>query len=140
MRRDVPGSTSSRHRRRPAPRAARRLRASTSSCVCSPLVATRDLERERRPRPVVPRYPDSPSHLPDELVANVEAETRASDPARHLRVEACELLEDALPVLFRDPDSLVLDREAYAITQRMCGDLDAAAPRRVLDGVVDEVR
>src|SRR5439155_26277948 len=100
----------------------------------------RDLERERRSLFLVAGNPDLSSHLPDELAADVEAETGAPDPAPHLRIETRELLEDPLSVGLGNPHPLVLDGEARRAVERLGANLDPAAAGRILDRVVDEIR
>src|SRR6266550_5308995 len=83
--------------------------------------------------------PDSPMHAPDELARDVEAQTGASDPPGHVRVEPVELLED--PALLRgwDAEPLIGDGEAHVLAGSLKADVDVPARRRILDGIVEEV-
>src|SRR5919204_6506712 len=83
--------------------------------------------------------PDLPVHAADELAADVQPEPGASDATGELGIEAEELLEDPLPVAWWDSDPLVRDPELNAIAHLAHRDLHAAAVRRVLDAVLDEV-
>src|SRR4029079_11582894 len=100
----------------------------------------RQLDRERGGSPTVGDDPDPAVHALDELAADVEAEAGAPDAAREVGVEPEELLEDARLLPGRDPEALVLDADPGAVSRLAQQDPHAAAVRRVLDRVVDEVR
>ena len=88
---------------------------------------------------VVRLDPDPALHPSNELPGDVEAEACASDPARHVGIQTVELLED--PALLRkgNPEALVGDREAHVPTNGLEPHANVAAPRRILDRVVDDV-
>src|SRR4051795_12408129 len=97
----------------------------------------RDLDVERRaPAVAVALDPDAAVEAADELAADVEAEAGAADPARHVRIEAVELLEDAPPLGGGDAEPPVGDRPADAALALAQADLDRPAVRRILDGVL----
>src|SRR4051812_3844956 len=89
----------------------------------------RQRDRERRPLAVARRDRDAPAHLLDQLPADVQAETRAADTARHARIEAIELLEDPLLLPRRDPKAAVGDLDHTGCAVRIGAHLDAAAGR-----------
>ena len=67
-----------------------------------------------------------------------EAEPSAAGLRRARRVHSVEPLEDARGVLWRDADSVVLDRESRLLRVRRAQDLDllrAGMPERVLDEI-----
>src|SRR5437588_9646417 len=99
----------------------------------------RKLDEERRALAVVALDPDAAFEAAHQLAADVEAEARAADAARHVRVEAIELLEDAPALGDRDAEALVRDRPADAALSLRHLDRDGAAFRRVLDRVLDQV-
>src|SRR4029077_5318535 len=84
-------------------------------------------------------HPDAAVHLLHELSADVQPEPRPADAAREVRVDPVELLEDPLELAGRDAEALVLHLEADPRPRALAPDLDPAAVRRVLDGVLDEV-
>src|SRR6187551_2020988 len=101
------------------------------------LFGKRQLERERRTAAAIGLDPDPAAHPAHDLAADVEAQARAADPAREIRVEAIELLEDPLVLGGRDSESPVPDGEAHTPFERLQLELDPAAVGRVLDRVLD---
>ena len=91
------------------------------------------------PRPAIGLDPDPAAHPAHDLAADVEAEARAADAAREIRVEAIELLEDPLVLGGRDSESPVADGESHTPLDRLQLELDPAAVRGVLDRVLDQV-
>src|SRR6266550_4182303 len=78
-------------------------------------------------------------HLLDALARDVEAEPGAADATGHLRVEAIELLEDALLLRRRDSEPLVAHLDAHAVALVGNANADTPAVRGVLERVLDEV-
>ena len=75
----------------------------------------------------------------DDLLRDGEAEAVAAHLARARLVDAVEAVEDLRLVLFGDADARVADGKAHpALLRALVAHGDAAAVRRVLDGVVDE--
>src|SRR5690349_5015876 len=70
-----------------------------------------DLDVEGRAAVTVRLDPDAAVDAANELAADVETQPGAADPARHVGVEAEELLEDAPLLRGWDPEALVDDRE-----------------------------
>src|SRR3954447_2026090 len=99
----------------------------------------RDLDTERAAFRAIRLDPDAAVEAADELAADVEAESRASDSAGHVRIDAVELLEDAASLGRGDAEPAVADAEQHML--RALGERDShrAAVRRVLDGVLDEI-
>src|SRR5262245_44797051 len=104
-----------------------------------PLRSDRDLHEERGPLAVVRVDPDAPVEPVDELAADVEAEAGAADAARHVRIEAVELLEDAPALRRGNAEPAVADRPQHVVVLPPEADVDGPAVGRVLDGVLDEV-
>src|SRR6266536_3945517 len=78
-----------------------------------PLVCSdRKLDRERRALALARLEPDATVHPSDQLARDVEAEARAADAARELRVEAVELLEDPLLLGRRHAEPTIANLEA----------------------------
>src|SRR6266542_4376721 len=84
--------------------------------------------------------PDATAHALEQLAADVQAEAGAADAAGQIGVEAIELLEDAAMLGGWNAQALVADREPQARPIDLDLHYHAAAVRRVLDRVVDEVR
>src|SRR5204862_2384772 len=99
----------------------------------------RQLEGERRPDAGGRGDPDPAAHVLDELAADVEPEAGSADALLHERVDAVELLEDPLLLLPGDPEALVAHGEPRVAVVGVDPDLDVAAVRRVLRGVLDQV-
>src|SRR5262245_25763292 len=99
----------------------------------------RDLHEEGRALAVVRLDPDASVEPVDELTADVETEAGAPDAARHVRIEAIELLEDAPALGCRDAEPAVADRPQHVVVPALDADVHGPAVRRVLDGVLDEV-
>src|SRR6266540_2268810 len=100
----------------------------------------REVEPERRAAAEVRGDLDLTAHSSHELAADVEAEAGAADAARQIRIEPVELLEDPLVLVDGDPEPFVLDREADPVVVPLESNVDPAAARGVLDGVLDEIR
>jgi hypothetical protein len=75
--------------------------------------------------------------LLDHLLHQAQAEPGAGDPGRVRR--AVERAEDLLAVLRRDAEPLIADADDRRGACGPSGDLDAAATRRVLDRVGEQV-
>src|SRR4051794_5808569 len=102
------------------------------------LLAGGQLDRERRAAGA--RLDgDRPVHAGQELAADIEPEARAADAAPHVRVEADELLEDALLLAVGDPGAPVAHRERDSGTGRLDAKLHGGVVRRVLERVLDDV-
>src|SRR5437868_7430084 len=91
---------------------------------------------ERRPGAAPRADGEQSPHLLDDLARDVQPEPRTADAARHLRIEAVELLED--PALFgrRDAEALVRDVDAHPVGSIDDAQLDPAPVGRALDGVL----
>src|SRR5512132_2578326 len=98
--------------------------AATRSCP-SGRRGERQLDEEGRTDALGRLDPDGAAHPPDQLAADVEAETRAADGAGHVR-EAVELLEDPLLLGLRNADPFVAYGHAQAGPTRLEPHLDAA--------------
>src|SRR5205823_11252139 len=72
----------------------------------------RDLHEEDGAPHLVRLDPDPAVDPADELPGDVEAESRAADPADHVRVESIELLEDAVLLCGRNTEPVVGDHKA----------------------------
>src|SRR4029077_8096115 len=101
--------------------------------------AARKLEEERRAGAAVGDDPDAAVHPRYELAGDVETEAGAADPARQVRVEAEELLEDTVLLGGRHAEALVADSEPDAAAAAAYLDLDLSAVGGVLDRVVGPV-
>lgn len=104
------------------------------------LSGDRQLQEERGAGAAVGVDPDAAVHPRHELPRDVEAEARPAHPARQVRVEAEELLEDPVLLCGRNAEPLVGDAEPDATATAADLDLDVAPVERVLDRVVDQVR
>src|SRR4051794_6981843 len=111
---------------------------SGSIAMSRTLLACGKLDRERRPAGAG-LDGDRPVHAGHELAADVEAEPRAAHAAAHVRVEADELLEDALLLAAGDPGPAIADGERDRGTARLDAELHGCVLRRVLERVLDDV-
>src|SRR2546430_17357395 len=68
-----------------------------------------ELEQEGGSLPCLRLEPDVPAHAADELIADVEPEPRAADPAGHVRTDAGELLETTAFCCGGNPEPFVAD-------------------------------
>src|SRR4051812_41722816 len=123
----------------PGTRSAWHLGGSRDGLATGGLLDRRDLDDERRALPAVRLDPDAAVEAAHQLAADVEPEAGAADAARHVRIEAIELLED--PPALRGGDAEALIRYGPAHRARRARHLhrDRPAVRRVLHRVLDEI-
>src|SRR5258707_13365410 len=93
-------------------------RGSSSSFVWSCRgLRRRQLHVELRAATAVGLDPDPAVHPVHELAADVEAEARAADAERQVRVEPEELLEDPVPLAGGHAEAFVRDAEADRVAR-----------------------
>src|SRR5204863_5156707 len=91
-----------------------------------------ELEEERRADAGLGVDADLPVHPPDELAADVEAQSGAAGDVRLVRVVPVELLEDRVLLRERDAEPLVADLNANSNGSLLRRHDHLAASRRVL--------